>query len=57
MFRQFENEVNSYLTEGVRTVSGAAEEFIKTAKNIQENESKIKEYQKEIETKKTIQKR
>ena len=48
MVRQFENEVNSYLTEGVRTVSGAAEEFMKTAKNIQENESKIKEYQKEV---------
>ena len=58
MFRQFENEVNSYLTEGVRTVSGAAEEFMKTAKNIQENESKIKEYQKEVgDLKNTIQKK
>lgn len=58
MFRQFENEVNSYLTEGVRTVSGAAEELMKTASNMQENQSKIKEYQKEVEEqRKTIQKK
>ena len=31
MFRQFENEINTYLTEGVRTVSNVAEEFIKSA--------------------------
>ena len=58
MFRQFENEINTYLTEGVRTVSNVAEEFIKSAEQMKEDDGKVKSLEKQIqEQKKTIQKK
>ena len=58
MFRQFENEINTYLTEGVRTVSNVAEEFIKSAEQMKEGDGKVKSLEKQIQDqKKTIQKK
>ena len=46
MFQQFENNLNSYMTEKVKEVTGAAEEMFQTASIIQEQELKIKSLQK-----------
>ena len=46
MFQQFENNLNSYMTEKVKEVAGAAEEIFQTAGIIQEQELKIKSLQK-----------
>ena len=54
MFQQFENEVNTLLTTGVRNISGAAQEIMNTAGTIQAQESKIKSL---VKTKKSLKKK
>ena len=41
MFQQFENEISTILTTGVRNVAGAAEEIMNTAATIKSQEEKI----------------
>ena len=54
MFQQFENELNTLLTTGVRNISGAAQEIMNTAGTIQAQESKIKSL---VKTKKSLKKK
>ena len=54
MFQQFENDINTLLTSGVRNVTGAAQEMMNTAGTIQAQESKIKSL---VKTKKSLKKK
>ena len=53
MFQQFENDINTLLTSGVRNVTGAAQEMMNTAGTIKAQETKIKSLMK---TKKSLKK-
>ena len=54
MFQQFENELNSFMTEKVKEVAGAAEDIFNTAGKLKEQETKIKML---VKTKKTLKKK
>ncbi len=54
MFQQFENDINTLLTSGVRNVTDAAQEMMNTAGTIQAQESKIKSL---VKTKKSLKKK
>ena len=53
MFQQFENDINTLLTSGVRNVTGAAQEMMNTAGTIKAQETKIKSL---LKTKKSLKK-
>lgn len=53
MFQQFENDINTLLTSGVRNMTGVAQEIMNTAGTIKAQESKIKYLMK---TKKSLKK-